>query len=179
MQSNPTARAAEMPDDLSRLRAFLAEQGAAPYVLDRHLAGPRYRPALTRIAERSGTIAGCALLGHRRLRLGAALLEAGEIQRLDALDADAFTALLGDCLGTLVGEGLPLALAGSAGDRYTPFGFAPYRHSATTELAIAGLAAQPGALRPATVDDLEDLAALYEASYHELPLADLRAAPDW
>src|SRR5687767_8581392 len=60
MQSNPTARAAEMPDDLSRLRAFLAERDAAPYVLDRHLGGPRYRPALTRIAERDGTTGGCA-----------------------------------------------------------------------------------------------------------------------
>ncbi len=115
-------RAAETPDDLGRLRMFLAGRGAEPYELDRHMAGPRYRPALTRIAERDGAIVGCALIGHRRLRLGAALLEAGAISGSMLPDDDAgFTALLGDCLGALLGEGLSLALAGTAGDRYTPF----------------------------------------------------------
>src|SRR5262245_31934759 len=112
--SNMIVRAAETPDDLDRLRIFLAGRGVAPDELERHLAGPRYRPALTRIAERDGAVAGCALIGHRRLRLGAALLEAGAIQRLDAPDGIAgFTALLGDCLGALVDEALPLALATS------------------------------------------------------------------
>src|SRR5262245_24518142 len=124
MYSNLILRAAQTADDLDRLRTFLAGRGAdASRDLDRHLAGPRYRPALTRIAERDGALVGCALIGHRRLRLGAALLEVGAIQRIDAPgDAESLAALLGDCLGALVDEGLPLATIRGATNIYMPFG---------------------------------------------------------
>jgi Sterol carrier protein domain len=178
MHSDLTLRATATADDLARLRASAAAQGVSRTV-EQHLAGPRYRPALTRIAERDGAIIGYALIGHRRLRLGAALLEVGAIQILGAHgDAVDFTALLGDCLGALIDEGLPLALIRGATAVYMPFGFAPYRFGAVTELELAGVSSHDS-LRPATPDDLDDLAALYEASYHNISLAEVRAAPDW
>src|SRR5262245_51668659 len=110
MTLDQTYRAAAA-DDIARLRAFLATHSEqASHMLDRHLAGPRYRPALTRVAQRGGTIVGCALLAHRRLRLGAATLKIGQIELIDAMDGEeGFAALLGDCLGALLAEGLPLA----------------------------------------------------------------------
>ena len=77
---NTTLRifSADTPADLAHLRAFVAGPGAAaPSELERHLARPRYRPTFTRIAERAGQIAGYALIGHERLRLSAATLDAG------------------------------------------------------------------------------------------------------
>src|SRR6266536_4499028 len=122
---------AETPADLARLRALAPARGAvAPSVLERHLARPRYRPAFTRIAERAGQIAGYALIGHERLRLGVATLDVGRIAALGLTPAEhdpsEFAALLGDCLRVLVEEGLPLAtLHGSVAD-YGSFGFAEY-----------------------------------------------------
>src|SRR5258706_2005632 len=106
---------ADTPADLARLRAFVAARGVATLnALERHLARPRYRPAFTRIADRAGYIAGYALIGHQRLRLGAATLEAGRIAAIEltttAQNPSQFTALLGDCLRVLAEEGLPLAL---------------------------------------------------------------------
>jgi hypothetical protein len=168
-------------DDLVRLRAFLAAHDKqAPHDLDRHLARPRYRPALTRVAERGGALVGCALLSHRRLRLGAATLEIGEIARIDATDdGTGFAALLGDCLGALLAEGLPLAIVHGDMAVYGPFGFAPYTFSAAVELEVGGLGEAAGALRPTREDDLDDLAALYTTDYRDQPLAEARAMPDW
>jgi predicted N-acetyltransferase YhbS len=178
---DPTFRPAETTADLERLRLFVAPQGQpAPRDFDRHLARPRYRPALTRIAERDGAIVGCALLAHRRLRLGAATLEIGEIARLDTQEGEpGFTALLGDCLGTLLGEGLPLALVHGDMAIYSPYGFAPYTFSAEVDLDAGPHADTAPALRAASEADLDDLAALYTASYHDQPLAEARALPDW
>ena len=101
MQTTLVISSADTPADHARLRAFVAAAGRADLsVLERHLARPRYRPAFTRIAERAGQISGYALIGHERLRLGAATLDAGRIAALDvALAQDApsgFEALLGD-----------------------------------------------------------------------------------
>src|SRR5215216_8003545 len=114
MSTHLLVSSATTPADLDRLRMFVAMRNAAALsILERHLARPRYRPALTRIAERDGQIAGYALIGHVRLRLGAATLEAGRIAALDVGsaqdDPDRFVALLGDCLRVLMEEGLPLA----------------------------------------------------------------------
>jgi len=174
---------ADTPDDLARLRAFVAARGAtALSVLERHLARPRYRPALTRIAERAGQIAGYALIGHERLRLGAATLEVGRIAALALTPAEhepnEFTALLGDCLGVLVEEGLPLAtLHGPAGD-FGPFGFAEYRFNSVAKCWNLDREGHDS-LRPVVEADLDDLAALYATSYGQLPLTEIRAAPDW
>src|SRR5258708_29226912 len=113
---------ADTPGDFARLRAFVAGRGVATLnALERHLARPRYRPAFTRIVERAGQIAGYALIGHERLRLGAATLEAGRIAAIelaaDEHDPSELAALMGDCLRVLMEEGLPLAtLHGSVTD---------------------------------------------------------------
>jgi predicted N-acetyltransferase YhbS len=180
MTLDQTYRAA-MADDIARLRAFLATHSEqASHKLDRHLASPRYRPALTRVAERGGAIVGCALLAHRRLRLGAATLEIGQIELIDAVeDEEGFAALLGDCLGALLAEGLPLAIVRGDMALYGPFGFAPHTFSAAVELDVGDLRDAQAALRSVGEDDLDDLAALYAASYHDQPLAEVRAMPDW
>jgi predicted N-acetyltransferase YhbS/ribosomal protein S18 acetylase RimI-like enzyme len=181
MLSDLTLRATETPDEFARLHQFIAAQGEeAARSLARHLARPRYRPALTRIAERADVVVGCALIAHRRLRLGAATLEIGEIERIDAPDdGDGFATLLGDCLGTLLDQGLPLATIRGDTAVYAPFGFATYAFSAALELDIGDMGHAEGSLRPASEDDLDDLAALYATSYRDLPLSEARAAPDW
>jgi hypothetical protein len=181
MLGDPTFRAADTPADLARLRLFLAPQGApALHDLDRHLARPRYRPALTRVAERGGAVVGCALLAHRRLHLGAATLEVGAIERIDAPDnGEGCVALLGDCLGVLLGEGLPLAMVRGGTTVYAPFGFAPYTFSAAVELDAGDFGQAETSLRPASEDDLDDLAALYATSYRDQWLAEARVLPDW
>jgi predicted N-acetyltransferase YhbS len=183
MSSNYTISSVEGPDDLARLRTFVDGRGdSAVNALERHMARPRYRPALTRIAERAGQIAGYALIGHERLRLGAATLEAGRIAALDVSDAQEdpqlFVALLGDCLRVLAEEGLPLAtLRGPVAD-YGPFGFAEYLFTAAAKISKLDHE-QHESLRPVREADLDDLAALYDSSYHRLPLTNIRAAPDW
>jgi predicted N-acetyltransferase YhbS len=168
---------------IARLRALAAAQGEmAARTLERHLARPRYRPAFTRVAQRAGELAGYALIGHERLRLGTATLEAGRIAVLavspEQRDGGVFEALLGDCLRVLVEEELPLALLHGSATEYGPFGFAEYGFISTAEFSNAGQE-QGGILRSVSEDDLEDLAALYESCYGRLPLAAIRAAPDW
>jgi hypothetical protein len=184
MKPNLLLFSADTPDDLARLRTFVAARGAAALsVLERHLARPRYRPAWTRIIESNGKIAGYALIGHERLRLGAATLEAGRIEALDIAltqdDPSVFAALLGDCLRVLVEEQLPLALVCGPIEIYTPFGFAPYAFLSQVQLAPTRDTTPGVALRPATEGDLDDLAALYAAAYQALPLTAARSAPDW
>jgi len=180
MPSEIISRAADMPDDAERLRAYAAAQ-ALEQALERHLGQPRYRPALKRIAEQDGALAALALIGHRRLRLGAALFEVGAIEALhmrDGGDAELFEALLGDCMGALMDQGLPIVTLQGASAEYAPLGFAAYRFDSAVELG-AGTAGAGAALRAAVAGDLDDLAALYQASYQGLALADERAAPDW
>jgi hypothetical protein len=185
MRMNPMLRisSADMPADLARLRAIVAERGpAAVGRLERHLARPRYRPAFTRIADQDGYIAGYALIGHQRLRLGAATLEAGRIAAIELTTAEQdpsqFTALLGDCLRVLAEEGLPLAmLHGSVAD-YGSFGFAEYRFNSAAKCWNLDRE-RHDMLRPVCEEDLDDLAALYEANYSQLPLTEIRTAPDW
>ena len=183
---NTTLRisSADTPSDLARLRAFVAAGGAADLsALERHLARPRYRPAFTRLAERAGRFVGYALIGHERLRLGAATLEAGRIAALELPptehDSRVFAALLGDCLRVLVEEQLPLALVCGPTETYAPFGFAPYTLLSDVQLAPMSDTTAKTALRHATEDDLDDLAALYDATYQSLPLTATRSAPDW
>jgi len=180
MPSETTPRAADLPGDRDRLRAYAVAQ-ALEHTLERHLAQPRYRPALTRIAEQDGALAGFALIGHQRLRLGAALFEIGAIEALHVRNpagADLFEALLGDCLGALMDQGLSIVTLHGSSAEFAPFGFAAYRFRSAVELGL-GAAGASVALRAATADDLDDLAALYQANYQGLALTDERAAPDW
>jgi predicted acetyltransferase len=184
MHTTVRLSSADTPADLARLRAFVAARGvAALSALERRLARPRYRPAFTRIAERAGQLAGYALIGHQRLRLGAATLEAGRIAALDLMPAEhdpsEFAALLGDCLRVLAEEGLPLAtLHGSVAD-YGSFGFAEYCFKSTAKCWNLDRERHNSMLRPVCEEDLDDLAALYEANYSQLPLTEIRTAPDW
>jgi predicted N-acetyltransferase YhbS len=184
MSSEISVRAATL-EDLARLHAYNASRGQlASRTLERHLARPRYRPAFTRIAERAGELAGCLLIGHERLALGTAVLEVGRIEALDVLHGQGyqgiFEALLGDCLRALMDEGLPLAVLYGPPELYTPFGFAPYQFDMAVLLPSGERGPEHAlALRPAAEVDLEDLAALYESSCRRLPLAEIRALPDW
>jgi hypothetical protein len=184
MESELFIRAAAQPADTERLRELASQGGPARVrTLASHLAQPRYRPTLTRMAGRAGALVGAALIGHRRLRLGAATLEVGAVELLAGPDdASASPALqeglLADCLGVLIDEGLPLVMLRGAAERYAVLGLAPDRLRGTVELAATpGVAGAP--LREAVPGDLDDLAALYAASYAELALAEDRAAPDW
>ncbi len=186
MSTDLILRGADAPDDPARLGSFVvAEQGEeAARLFERHLARPRYRPAFTLLAERGGELVGYALIGHERLRLGAATLEAGVLEdayvRPDQRGQGTFRGLMGLYLDVLQEHALPLAILRGPVALFGPFGFAPYRFGTSVELDAAPLAdAISSAARPATEDDLEDLAALYEASYRALPLAPVRVAPDW
>jgi hypothetical protein len=176
---------ADTPGALAGLRAFVAARGqTAGPTLERHLAQPRYRPALTRVAMRAGEVVGYALIDHHRLRLGAATLESGRLKALDTrlsqADPPLFAAILGDCLGVLVQEQLPLALLSGPAESYVPFGFAPYRYHMDVSLALReGTPGTAPTLRPAAENDLEDLAALYDATYRTLPLSAVLTASDW
>src|SRR2546427_3085038 len=178
-------RAADAPGDIARLRAFIAaEQGqAAAGALDRHLARPRYRPDFTCMAERDGAIAGYILICHERLRLGVARVETGCLEAIYARPAsyaeDALEALIGRCLGVLLDQALPLVTFDGPVALVAPLGFAPYRFGAAVMLDAtdrspesAGPTPSP-VLRPAAESDLEDLAALYEANYRDLPLTEV------
>lgn len=174
---------ADTPGDLTRLRAWVAARGdTAIGTLERHLERPRYRPAFTRIAERDGQLAGYALIGHQRLRLGAATLEAGNIAALDVGstqdDPSVFAALLGDCLRVLVEEGLALATLHGSVANYGSFGFAEYFFKSVAKCWNLDHE-RHDLLRPVAEADLDDLAALYDASYNQLPLTEIRTAPDW
>jgi sterol carrier protein len=186
MSSDLTIRAAT-PDDRVRLHAFVAAERGDPAVrdLERHLARPRYRPQFTCIAEQADALVGYALIGHERRRLGAATLETGCIEQIYTNPSQPnqamFEALMGGCLGTLLDHALPLATLRGPAELIAPFGFAPYRFGSTVVIAATARShtAETDALRTASASDQEDLAALYEASYHELPLSEIRAAPDW
>ncbi|MFN8503194.1 sterol carrier protein domain-containing protein [Kouleothrix sp.] len=170
-------RSAAMPGDAQRLRALAGALGMQP-ALDRHLRAPRYRPGLTRLAERAGALVGAALLSHRRLQLGAASLDAGALVWLPPPGgAEALAAQLGDCLGVLVDEGLPLVLLEGDAAALAPFGCALFRLESWVDLP--DLPGPRPALRPASAADVDDLAALYDASYAGVALHEARAAPDW
>jgi len=189
MSSDLTTRAAT-PDDRVRLRAFVAAErdDRALRALERHLARPRYRPQFTRIAEHADALVGYALIGHERQRLGAATLETGCIEQLYTSPAQpnqaVLEALMGGCLSALLDNRLPLAMLRAPAELIASFGFAPYRFSSTVTIAATArrqieTPAHLAALRPVSTSDLEDLAALYQASYDALPLSQVRAAPDW
>lgn len=184
MSQKVTLRPALLPEDHTSLMEFIAaEQGAAMarWLAD-HFARPRYRPDFTRIAEQGDAIIGFALLNHERRRLGAATLEFGFLDdiyvRPDQRGQGIFRALMGECLGALVAQELPFAALHGPTALYAPFGFAPYTFGAA--LFVPVVASAPVApLRPVVPEDGDDLAALYAATWQDLPLTQVRAAPDW
>lgn len=169
-------RAATAPGEWAAMQALLPDPAEATL----HRSSPRYRPSLTRIALRGDAVVGCALLSHRRVRLGASVLDVGDVTRIATLgdDATLHEALLLDSVGTFYAEGLPFARVLRADPRYTPYGFAPVLH---TQQVV--LEASPSALglplRAAQPDDLDDLAAIVDANADAALLTELRGPPDW
>lgn len=165
-------------DDAVALRVLVTSySAAAQFALARHLAQPRYRPTLTRVAEQNGELLGAALIAHRRLRLGLATIDAGAIEMLVLGPDVPREELLGDCVGACYDEGLPLALISGAADEFAAAGFARYQFAVCTRLPAGGNANL--GLRAATPTDVIDIAALYEASYRHISLAESRVMPDW
>ncbi|GAB4210260.1 MAG: hypothetical protein OHK0022_42990 [Roseiflexaceae bacterium] len=167
------------PEDLVLLRAW-TESSAGPQAaaeLARHLARPRYRPGFTLLAERAGRVAGFALLAHERLGLGQATLEIGRLAALVAPDDVLLEGLLGEALRVLSEQGLPFVTLHGQATRFEAFGFAPVRYQARVDLPPVTAAAP--VLRPVEPDDQETVAALYAACYADLPLHQVRVAPDW
>ena len=188
MQSYLAVRTADSPAEVARLRAWLQNEAgdAATHELDQHLVRPRARPGFTLLAEQNdGAIAGAAFLRHERLRLGAEVLEAGVValHGTAARHAAGIMALLDAVLQVLHEQGLPLLLLHGTAAQFSPFGFAPCTLQHATTLDASALVA-PAAytLRQEALprdSDLEDFAALYDASYRGLSLSHLRVAPDW
>lgn len=165
-------------DDAVALRVLLTSHSAtAEFALARHLAQPRYRPALTRVVEQNGELLGAALISHRRLRLGLATIESVAIDALLLGPDLPRDELLGDCVGTCYDEGLPLALISGAANEFAAAGFARYQFAVRSRLPANRNANLR--LRAATPADVSDIAALYEASYRHISLAESRVMPDW
>ena len=165
---------------LAAAHAFIGAQatdGAA--IIARHIGQPRYQPTFTQLARQNGRVVGAALLGHQRMRLGAATLDVGAAslfvdQGCDLTDAH--TSLIGSMLGVFQDSALPFAVLHDTPALFAPFGFAPYQLATT----IADWhAPAPARLRPLEAADLDDVSALYAASYASLPYADVRTAADW
>jgi hypothetical protein len=189
MQHHLAVRAIDSPADLDRLRAWLQNEAgdAAIHEFDRHLVWPRYRPGFTLLAEQAGAVVGAALLRHERLRLGAATLDAGMLAlHGHARHAAGVAAALDAALQVLHDHNLPLLILHAAAAQVGAFGLAPFMLQQTTTLdagmCMAQVAPAVYTLRQEALphdNDLDDLAALYDASYHGLPLSSVRAAPDW
>lgn len=191
MHYHLAVRAVDSPADIERLRAWLQNEAgdAAIHELDQHLVRPRARPGFTLLAEQpDGAIVGAAFLRHERLRLGAAVLEAGALALYGAAihHAAGIAALLDAALHVLHEQGLPLLLLPGTAAQFGSFGFAPcmLQHTTTLDASVrnALVALATYTLRQEALpndDDLDDLAALYDVGYHDQPRSQVRAAPDW
>jgi predicted N-acetyltransferase YhbS len=189
MPGEVNLRAMETADDLVRLRAFVVAEGGAvaERILDRHLARPRYQADFTHLAEQSGALIGYALIGHERRRLGAAALDASVLENIYVQPhrrrQGVFRSLMGNCLRTLAIAELPLVTLHGPQALFAPFGFTAYQFNAIVTISPKGQLVRSDEtqrrLRPVVEGDLEDLAALYEANYHDHPLTPIRAATDW
>ncbi len=191
MQHHLAVRAVDSPADVNRLRAWLQNEAgdAATHELEQHLVRPRSQPGFTLLAEQAdGMIVGAALLRHERLRLGAATLEAGvlALHGVAMHHAAGVAAVLDAALHVLHEQDLPLLILHEAAAQFGAFGLAPFmlQHTTTLDASVhtplVVLAAYTMRQEALPHDnDLDDLAALYDASYHNLPLSCVRAAPDW
>jgi len=165
-------------DDYAALQAFVTQTVGSTSLLEQHWSRARYRSDFTIIVLHDGEIVGCALLGHIRLRIGAATLEAGIVDLFATTDqGDLATALIGAMLSVLRDADLPLALITGDPATFEPFGFAPFQ----LREHVQGWQVTPSSstLRAITADDGDEVAAIYAQSYAALPLGEMRAAPDW
>lgn len=166
--------------DLAALRALAGAVGGAEELarLEQHVARPRYRPGLTAVLRERGAPVGYALLSHRRLRLGAATLDIGVVERAASHPGagDVWADLVRLAAEALYHEGLPLMFVRARPAAGAGLGLAPFQHQTTAELRRTLPSA---ALAPADAGDADDLAALYEGSYAGTPLSEVRGPADW
>lgn len=164
-----------------QIRAVAVEELEARLgvVGQRHARRPRPLPTAALLAERAAHPLGYLLLAHERHRLGLATLDLGLLEFVfERPSAAARAALLEAAVSVLYAAQLPLvALCGASG-AYAGLGLAPCAtHAALLLDGVGEPTVAP--LRPATADDLDDLAALHAATYAGLALSAVRAAPDW
>lgn len=190
MPGTVLVRAADQPGDVERLRAFIEGNlaGEAIARLDQHLAHPRYRPAFTQVAEHGGGITGYALLAHERRRAGVASVDAAVLEDVyvspERRGTGVLRALLYACLSMLVDQQLPL-LFGDVPGWFRRFGLAPYRFQPVVQLPPGYDATEfrtdqfTRMVHPPDVEQLDDLAALYDTNYRPVSLSQVRFAPDW
>ena len=129
MTTNIIIRPAIDEDDRRRLREFTgATLGARGLLmLDTHLSRSRYRMDYTLLVESDGVLIGSALFRHIRLRMGAALIEAAEIEHLiiHQVDQQSILHMLIDMiLQICLEQGLVLLLLHAQAQPYTVMGFA-------------------------------------------------------
>lgn len=159
--------------DLATLNDLLGSER-----FDQHQRRPRARSSFTQVATSGGEIVGWALIAHKRIGMGSATIEAGLIEiGVREHSPNVATNLLGTSLRVLGENGLPLALLHGSRSEFEPFGFAPYQFQVETVLQHAKGHKQ--VLQPLGMDDLDSVAALYQATYAALPIHEVRAVPDW
>ncbi len=183
----PTIRAVT-PTDHPQLAAFLASQygDAGNSLLAAHLNNPRLLPGMLQIAETDGQIRACALARPMRTQLASAILECAMLTVVPAdLRDELLESLLAGCLVALADVGATVIFAQGAAQIYVEFGLATYRYQIDISLPTAsagrhGVSNRPMRhLRPATVDDHDDIAALYAASYRTISYSEVRSPADW
>lgn len=192
MKTNITIRPAIDEEDRRRLREFIgATLGARGLmVLDTHLARARYCTDFTLLAESDSILIGCVLLRHVRLQLGAALIEAAEIERLiihQIKDTQLLVSLIDTILKVCADQGLTLLLLHAEEQPYRDLGFAPFGLHSLLWIEAQAPAAGPidhrveFVLRPLNerLDGPADLGPLYDLSYAGLALVEERKRTDW
>lgn len=173
-QLGPLTIAAANGRTLALLEAAL---GRYDDQLEQQLRRPRARPEYTRVATVAGNVVGWLFLEHRRVAIGPATIEVGAIGAIAANAEAVWTKLIGDGLRVLGESGLPLAFVTGQVEQFGPVGFAPYQFSVQTIQQPNG--ERTPTLRRLGVSDLDDLHALFQATYAALPLSEVRALPDW
>lgn len=183
-----TVRAVETPADLALLEAFdsAAQPDRAARALELHRRRPRYRDGFIQMALIDGSVVGYALLAHERRRLGAVALDVGVVEHAQATHErshEVLQALVGVTLAVCLEEDLPVALLHGPPSLYASYGFAPYRLRTRVALRCEASAHAAASLRlePYTMGEegFDELAPLYESSYGNVRLSEVRTPPDW
>jgi predicted N-acetyltransferase YhbS len=177
----------EDPADYARVADFFteAEGEAERYYLERRLCHPRARPGLTRFIEIDGQIASASLFRHDRWLIDGVGLDVAFLLNIlthpTYRGRGLFRALMHDAHTYLRGEGFPLAALHGPVALYSPFGYAPIHYHAQVMLSARDALAlpRPARVRHLTSDDVEDVAALYEATYGRLAGSEERTAGVW